>query len=321
VDDQLRAAGLARSGPPEEIKARAWSLVWRVPTGDGPVWFKANGGDTRYEAPLAAALGRWAPARVIVPYAVDAECGWQLLPDAGPDLRGMPAAADPATWAAFAAQYAQLQVDLAPYAAEMIALGVPDQRPERLPGLTAALIADPAVDLTDEQRGRLTERLEEYGQWCARLAAVGPAPSLNHDDLHDANVLPWGDGYGFFDWGDASVAHPFSVLLVTLRVLSVRFGLAPDDPAVLRVRDAYLEVFSAGRDVAELREIARLATETAKVGRAASWRRCLVDAERADLDDWGDAVSGWLAELLEPGPLPPPPRPARARAPITDEAG
>jgi hypothetical protein len=306
VDDELKHAGLTRTGPPEEIKQRAWSVVWRLPTDGGPVWFKANGGDTRYEAPLAAALARWVPARVIVPYAIDAERGWQLLPDAGPSLRDADAATDPATWAAFAADYARLQRDLTPYADDMIALGVPDQRPHRLPELAEALVADPAVALADEDRARLAERLPEYRDWCARLAEAGPAPGLNHDDLHDGNVLVGtGGGYGFFDWGDASVAHPFSVLLVTLRACASTFDLAPDDPAVLRVRDAYLDVFGDDGfgDPADLLDLARVATQAAKVGRALSWRRGLVDAEAADLAEFGDAVPGWLAEILTPGPL------------------
>jgi aminoglycoside phosphotransferase (APT) family kinase protein len=162
------------------------------------------------------------------------------------------------------------------------------------------------VALADEDRARLAERLPEYRDWCARLAEAGPAPGLNHDDLHDGNVLVGtGGGYGFFDWGDASVAHPFSVLLVTLRACASTFDLAPDDPAVLRVRDAYLDVFGDDGfgDPADLLDLARVATQAAKVGRALSWRRGLVDAEAADLAEFGDAVPGWLAEILTPGPL------------------
>jgi len=313
IDEQAERLGLGRIGEIEQAHARQWSLMWRIPTADGLVWFKANGGDTRYEAPLAEALGRWAPGRVLAPLAVQAERGWQLLPDGGSTLRDDVARESSQRsarklrgtrqWEAFVAEYAQLQRDLMPHADEMVALGTPDHRPATLAGLVAELVDDPATGLSPESRARVRALFPEYGQWCARLADSGIPSSLNHDDLHDANVFVGPDGFVFFDWGDSAVCHPFTTLLVTLRVVAYRFELPADDPSVLRVRDAYLEVFDDLGDVAQLRELARLATWTGKPARAMSWRRALAGASEADLAEHGDAVYGWVEELLEPGPL------------------
>ena len=74
------------TGPIEEIRVRPWSVTHRVRTAAGDRWFKANTPACAYEAPLAAALSRWAPGAVLEPIAVDAR-GWLLSADAGPTLR------------------------------------------------------------------------------------------------------------------------------------------------------------------------------------------------------------------------------------------
>jgi aminoglycoside phosphotransferase (APT) family kinase protein len=239
---------------------------------------------------------------VLVPLAVDEVRGFQLLPDGGTVLRESPWAKDPHTWEQFLAEYAQLQRDLAVRLPRLLALGTPDTRPETLAAQVASVLEDPATLLADEVRTQLRELLPRYRDACATLAAAGVPASLQHDDLHDANVLVGEDGYRFFDWGDAAVAHPFSTLLIALRVAADRFELPADDPALLRLRDAYLADWP-GHSLAELRELAKLATWVGKGARSLSWRRALTEADAAQQAKYGDAVAGWLEELLEPGPL------------------
>jgi hypothetical protein len=185
------------------------------------------------------------------------------------------------------AAHAQLQRDLAPHAQDMVALGVPDHRPTAFGANVARL---PASDALSAELANLVALND--------ILAASPVPmSLQHDDLHDGNVFA--DGR-VFDWGDASVGHPFGVLLVTSRVAADRFEVSEGDPLVLRLRDAYLEPWSdlASREVL-LAEV-RAAVQLAKVGRSLSWQRALVDADASGLDEWGDAVTGWLDELREP---------------------
>jgi hypothetical protein len=276
-----------RTGPVEVVKERPWSYVVKVPTAAGPVWFKENRGATRYEAPLVAALAGWLPDKVLTPIAVDAERGWSLLPDGGPILRKVTDRRDLGHWERMLAAHAQLQRDLAPHAPDMVALGVPDHRPAAFGANVARLPASDALSAELANLVALNDTL-----------AASPVPmSLQHDDLHDGNVFA--DGR-VFDWGDASVGHPFGVLLVTSRVAADRFEVPEGDPLVLRLRDAYLEPWSdlASRE-ALLAEV-RAAVQLAKVGRSLSWQRALVDADASGLDEWGDAVTGWLDELREP---------------------
>ncbi|WP_211291377.1 phosphotransferase [Micromonospora wenchangensis] len=148
---------------------------------------------------------------------------------------------------------------------------------------------------------RLRAYLPRFADDCGRLADTGIPASVQHDDLHDGNVFA-ADGYRFFDWGDASVAHPFGTLLVTLRSVAHTYSLPEGDPVLLRLRDAYLEAWTDRHDRAALREAAGLAVRVTTVSRALSWRRALAttDPGRAE---YADAVPGWLGELFAPMPV------------------
>jgi hypothetical protein len=305
VEESLAAAGRRVTGPLEHRHVRAWSAVWFVPTDAGGVWFKANGGASTYEAGLLAVLADRAPDRVLRPLAVDAAEGWSLLPDGGATLRALPVREHLAHWERVLPAYADLQVRLAARVPELLAAGVPDHRPAAMPALLDRLLADERWLLVGEPDGldvatldRLRAVRPEFAGWCDRLAAGLPA-TVQHDDLHDGNVFAGPAGYRFFDWGDSSVGHPFGTLLVTLRAVGHRLELAPGDAALLRLRDAYLEPWTAGRDRRELLDQVGLATRVATVGRAASWRRALSGVRPDQRGEHAGAVPGWLAELVD----------------------
>ncbi|MGC4814089.1 aminoglycoside phosphotransferase family protein [Micromonospora sp. DT228] len=311
VDAQLGRVGRRVTGPVQP-RVRPWSLVWRVPTDDGPVWFKANNRGTVHEAVLIATLAGLTPERVLTPIAVDAAQGWSLLPDGGESLRDV-LARDPdlAHWERALPGYAALQLATAPRADELVALGVPDHRPEVLAGLLAELLDDRGSLLIGAEGGlspdlheRLWAELPSYAERCRRLADLGIPATVQHDDLHDGNVFAGPDGYRYFDWGDASVAHPFGTLLVTLRSIRYATELAADDARLARLRDAYLEAWTDRYDRGTLVEAVDLAINLGAVSRSLSWRRALdtVDASRAE---YADAVPGWLAELFSASPLRP----------------
>jgi len=295
VTERLAAAGARVDGPIEQTRVRPWSVSHRVPTAGGWHWFKANTYGCRYEAALASALAGWAPSAVLAPVAVHAERGWLLTADAGPILRET--APTLAQWAALLEEYAELQRTLAGRADEMVALGVPDQRPAVLPALLGELLDDPAVraDLGTDRLAAVTAVAPDLARWSAELAADGLGASLQHDDLHDGNVFAT---YRFFDWGDASVAHPFGTLLVTLSSAGHTFGLDPGAPELLRLRDAYLSGWPG--DPAALRRSATLACRVTRVSRALSWRRALHRSALPLEDDVRTAPAEWLAELTAP---------------------
>jgi hypothetical protein len=143
----------------------------------------------------------------------------------------------------------------------------------------------------------------EPEQLCARLTEGGVPASLQHDDLHDANVFVSGNRHRFFDWGDASVSHPFLSLLVTLRVAGQAFGVPNGHPVLVRLRDSYLDVWRDHGSPRELREQCAVALRVGPLQRALTWHRILQGVHPDERAQWADSVPGWTAEHLEPGTL------------------
>lgn len=308
--------GVVVTGPVEQPHARPWSTVMRVPTDAKPLWFKANCPGTAYEAALLDGLSRWCPDRVLVPLAVDESQGWLLLPDGGVTLRAASRGhTDLAHWERILVDCAEVQRAVAGRVEEMLALGVPDMRPSVLPTVYDRLLGDGAWLRADQADGLspvavegLRARLPTYTRWCSELDDIGIPASVQHDDLHDANVFVPQEGngaYRVFDWADASVAHPFGTLLVTLRVVAHLLELPYGSAPLLALRDAYLEPWTDRHSRRDLVEAARLAVRVGGVARAASYRRALVTATPAGLAEFGAGVPQWLVEPWQPTPLEP----------------
>lgn len=301
IDARLAAAGLRRSSVPA-LRGRMWSVVARVPVGaQGTVWFKANPPGSAFEPGLIAALGQWAPEMVPPVLAVDTERAWMLAFDAGSRLHELlDRDPDPAHLIPVLQRYARLQRDLSARTDELLALGVPDLRPAILPERLETLLAGEALRAAVGE-GRF-EALRgfppELRERCAQLEAFGIAASLDHNDLHPNNVFGSGDRGLLFDWGDASVGHPFSTLLVVLRAARTHFGAAD----LGRLRAAYLEPWLGdGYRLAELERAADLAMRIAPISRATTWRRvfpCFAGVEESNA-----SVARWLVHLLASDPL------------------
>ena len=314
--EALASAGRPLSGEPEVLHDRCWSLVVRLPSEAGPTWLKVNRGGTTYEVGVVDVLTRIAPAAVLAPIALDVERAWLLNPDGGPTLRQLRGEAppDPEVLGEVLREYAATQRATGDHVDELVAVGTPDLRPERLPEVFDELLrvvdwaplaqTDPgAPERVAAHRPLLVERSEELA---ARSAAAGLPMTLQHDDLHDNNVFAvtnsaGGTTYRVFDWGDACIAHPFATLLVGLNSFAHFRGVQLDDPAVRQVREAYLACWTDYASSAELGTIADLALAVAPLGRARCWHVDLVDASPDELQEYGEAVPGWLAELA---PLP-----------------
>jgi aminoglycoside phosphotransferase (APT) family kinase protein len=153
-------------------------------------------------------------------------------------------------------------------------------------------------------RGAVALR-DRFQGWCERLAGASVGASLDHNDLHFWNVFVDGDaGTGtvgrvrFYDWGDSVVAHPFASMLIGLGMIRLQLEVGPDDPAVVRPRDAYLEVFGDLAAHAELVEELELACRVGKVGRALSWDRALRMGGAEEAGEFGDAPLRALGSLL-----------------------
>ncbi|GAA1903669.1 phosphotransferase [Lapillicoccus jejuensis] len=299
ADDELAAQGVRRTGAVEQPHLRPWSTVLRLPTSAGSVWLKAPGPGLASEVGLYPVLARWAPEHVLVPYAVDAERRWLLLPDGGEVLgrRLTPEAAD--RWHLALAGYARLQQRVSRAADLLVAAGAPDHRPQRLTALLEEVADDAAaVTVTDEEREVVARARRERGrveELAGVLADDGTPPTVQHDDLHRDNVFAHGPRV--FDWGDAVVAHPYASLLVALRDTAAPYGVGLEDPRVLAARDAYLAPYG-GPTAATLR-VVEAARTVGILSRTASWLRALAPLPPHEAADVREAPYRWLAMLAD----------------------
>jgi hypothetical protein len=277
------------AGAIEQPHVRPWSTVLRVPTSDGVVWFKAALPGLDHDAGVTAVLAGVRPDAVLAPLALDLDRGWMLLPDGGERLREvLERERHPRRWLEIMPLYAELQIAATPVVDELLEAGLPDYRRGHVPDLVegvATRLRAPTPSL---------ERVRELGD---ELAAVGIAETAQHDDLHDGNVfLRPGGGYAVFDWGDGCVSHPFCSLVVGLRGIAYRFELGENDPDLERVRDAYLEPWSAQADRAALLRAVELSAVFGRLCRALSWLRAVGDADDPE-DESAESARYWFEEF------------------------
>jgi phosphotransferase family enzyme len=288
------------------VKARPWACTWRFSGPRGVAYLKAAAPATAYEAALTAALASVAPDRVPAVLAVDPAAGRLLLADAGPTLRELSGESfRPDVWRSLVSRFAGLQRRAEPLVGDLP--DVPHELPADVPRLLADAIADSPcfTDLTPTERDDVSRLGDHWAELAARLERYGIAPSVQHGDLHDGNVAVGADGRArFFDFGDASVSHPFTTMLVPLRVAG-SLGATAQDLAVLK--GAYLGGYADRAPTDTLAAALDLALDVAPAVRVTSWVRALADGSgdgpddtdpRASADAWAGAPVAWLRGML-----------------------
>ena len=231
------------AGEIEQPHVRPWATALRVSTTDGVVWFKAAQQELQFEARVLELLVPLAPDLLPELVATRGAGGWLLLRDAGERARE-----HPIEWAPLLARYARLQVAAAPYADALLGAGALDNRPATLADEVEQLYPYLTAATAERVRARLPELREDL----AVLAASSLPPTIDHNDLHDANVFSRDGNARIIDWGDAPVTHPFMTLSVE------------EDEAA---RPAYLAHFPGHEDELEIVLRHRI------LFRALGWRR------------------------------------------------
>jgi hypothetical protein len=264
AEDWIRAQ-VDPVGPIEMAHERPWSTVLRVPLADGIAWFKACAPVQAFEPRLTAELfSRW-PDRIPGVLGRDDKRAWLLLADAGTPMRvlGNP----PEAWLRALPLYAELQRGEAPHARDHLADGVPDLRVATWPARYEDLV-NCDLPLHSHEIRRLREFAARFSELCGELAGHKVPETIQHDDLHMANLYSDGERLRVLDWGDSSISHPFVSLVVTFRFLEEFNKLPPGDPWFSQLRDAYLEPW--GHD---LTDAFALAIVTGAFAHTFAWRR------------------------------------------------
>lgn len=296
------------TGEIEQNHAYAWSTVMRVPTNEGTLFFKATAAEIVYESMLTKMLAGWYPDCTPELIAIDTTRGWMLMRDGGEQLRAsIRPTQDIAPWEPVITRYAELQIKLAEHIAEILALGIPDRRPAALPALYTQLLTDEASLLIDQEKGLTSAEFQQlknmtprFQQICANLTAFGIPESLNHGDFHDGNVLLKNGRITFFDWGDASVTHPFVSLRTFL--VSIEISLKLDDyaftPEMSALLDRYLEPWQKFTPQETLLTAYKFSKPVASIASALSWHQTISRLDGALREQYAGVVPELFREFL-----------------------
>jgi Ser/Thr protein kinase RdoA (MazF antagonist) len=212
-----------------------------------------------------------------------------LLPDGGERLREVLALENhPRRWYELLPLYGDLQLASAPAVDGLVESGLPDFRLARLTELGEHL----AEELGAQGPGR-----RHISALCAELAAFGLPETIQHDDLHDGNVFVRDGGYAIFDWGDSCAAHPFMSLVVCLRGIVHRFGLAERDPDLERLRDVYLAGWHPYGSRETLTRAAELAVPLGMLCRALTWWRVANGVDEPARSEYAEGAREWFDEV------------------------
>jgi aminoglycoside phosphotransferase (APT) family kinase protein len=288
-------ARVERAGAVDQVHAYPWATAIRVPTSSGNVWFKACIEQLAHEVSTLELIGARRPNDVPRLRASDRANGWMLMEDAGERLRELESRPGQIErWEEAVATYAQLQLDVAADADRFVLAGVPDRR-----GTVAQELAALLDSSTFEAAARLRPLVPRLAAEEAALDALGLPYTIQHDDLHDANVFVADGGYRIIDWGDAAVTNPLLSLAIAVAVVAWRFEVEPTAPEVRRVRDAYLEPFTA--HVAR-RELVGLVETVVRVGYACGilkWAEVVAAIPPETRGPYEDAIPERVERLLE----------------------
>lgn len=304
------------TGPVEEVKARFWSIVLKVPVPGGWAWFKENAPSQAFEAALVATIADLAPGAVPPVLGVDEDRGWLLTADLGAPVGDAPALRDDrravAVMADLAGRYGRLQRTLEGHGARMRAARVPAFDDGNAIAYAVAL-ADHLAGLPvgDERRLSADDRravdagLGRIGAAAARLEASGIPDSVDHNDLHLRNALRSAAGdLVVIDLGDSLWSHPFASLRILSWLTLSRVGGGTGGRDHLRVVDAHLEHWTDVASLPELRRMLPAAERLSCLHRAESWRRLMADVPLGVIDaPWRAAPAQWLLAACAPDPF------------------
>ena len=309
IRSEAERNGIQITGEIQQPHAYPWSTVMRVPTRNGTIFFKATALETVFEMALTQKMAGWYPDCMPELIAVDRERGWMLMRDGGEQLRAsIRPTQDIMPWEPVITRYAEVQIGLAEHASEILALGIPDHRLAILPALYTQLLADEESLMIDQEKGLTSAEWEQlkgmrsrFEQICTELDDFDIPESINHGDFHDGNVLLRDGRITFFDWGDASVTHPF----VTLRTffVSMEIALKLDDYApptseMAALLNRYLEQWQRFADQERLLSAYNLSRPVASIAKALAWHQGITRMEGSMREEYAWIVPEVLREFM-----------------------
>jgi hypothetical protein len=302
IKQELGRNKLELVGPIEQRRNWFRSAILRVQTDAGAAYFKASPQMFRCEAALTMLLAAECPARMPRVLAADPERNWLLMRDFGKTT--LSEVEDVTLWEETLRAYAQIQIAYAARVEEILRLGCPDLRLDKLAAQIDTILADPLLPLTGRQWRRLSASevaelrslAPHLKRMCGRLKGYGVPETLEHGDLHDRNIILNGRDFLYFDWSDACITHPFFGLSIFFRFQEMENCL----PRVReRLRDAFLAGWARFGPTEYLIEAYELAYRLAPLFHALFYHRVILSQlETAARWETDNMLPFWLRILL-----------------------
>ena len=283
---------------------RAWgiscTMIARTDTGD--FYFKATPPFMAHEGRVMQVIAERCPQLLPAPLAVDAARGWLLMPDYGNDM--LHECPDIARWEEALRLFAQTQVEQAAHTRDWLAAGCPDRGLGRMVELIDPLIASCSRMLTGGANGLSQDEVQAFRSlsmplkmMCARLAQFGVPHTLVHGDI-GGNILIKDDGYTFFDWTDVCISYPFFDMATMSGAYFDVLVLSKSEDTDTRLRDAYLEPWTAYEPMERLLEAFEASKPLGALHQAMSYMWILTNIAPDARPEPEGGLLHWVRNLL-----------------------
>lgn len=242
IHAQLNRLGFTATAPIEQVRTWERSCILQVSTTAGDLYFKAVRAIFGHEPMLTQVLAEQYPGHFPDVLAIDTERHWMLMRDTGG--KALNKSPDVARWEAALRIFAQIQIDLVEQVDNLVVLGCPDRRLNRLSVQIAPFFAElpeHRVGLSEIEIEELRALAPKFKALCAELTSYGVPHTLDHGDFWAGQIVVSQGNYVFIDWSDSSVSHPFFSLSSLLATKEVEMFLSSIPNVRNRLRDAYLE--------------------------------------------------------------------------------
>jgi len=278
ADAILHSLGRRRSGSGEQIKTWNLSSVWRLPTREGDAWLKAVPAFLGHEGAVIGAIGP-----PFVPDLLGTEPGRALLGDV-PGADRFDAPLD--LMLEMVAFLVQLQTRWADRVPELLSLGLPDWRADKLGPALVHLVARCGSEVGLQERRALDRLLAGLPDRWTEIDACGLPPTLVHGDFHPGNFRGEAGSLVLMDWGDSCIGHP----LLDMTAMLERAGDGKQ-----RVREEWMHAWAEAVPGSDPARAAELLAPVALLRNALVYRSFLDQIEASEHPYHAGDVPKWLA--------------------------
>lgn len=256
--DQLKRHRISLLGSIEQVRVSHKSVLLRVPTSEGEVYFRAarrplDINERLLDWELRPHFSEFIPGHI----ASDPRRGWCLARIVGSCMQinelemECLSELDEAVNA-----LAVFQQNTARHVPTFLELGLPDRQVDKLGNIISPMIDEVANrqgTLTAEEVRIIKERIPRFQETCERLSHIKLPAVLEHGDF-SPGAVPVFPGFVFPDWSEPSVTHPFFRM-----AYPVICGKNADGAVQTRARERYLASWTPYHIPARIREAFDLA--------------------------------------------------------------